>query len=361
MRIVSTSYSKTEAFDDPLAWLKRINFYTGILDELARKNKVFSIERINYEGAYQQNGVQYHFIKLQKKVVRFPWRMHRLIKTFRPDVVLVNGLVFPLQIIQLRILLGNKIKIIVLHRAEKPFTGIKRSLQRLADGCIDAYLFTSLAFKEPWKKNIDISKIHEIIQASSAFEITDKLNARKQTGITGNPVFLFVGRLDSNKDPLAVVGAFCEFLKQQPHARLYLIYQEGHLLQEVIDLIGSNETGESIFLVGKVPHCQMQYWYNSAEFIISGSHYEGSGVSVSEAMSCGCIPIVTDIPSFRSMTGQGKCAFLFDPGNKEELLAALLKTREIDIEISKAKVLQQFRKELSFEAIANKINSIISK
>jgi len=361
MRIVSTSYSKTEEFNDPQAWLKRINFYTGILDGLARNNEVFSIERINYEGAYQQNAVQYHFIKLQKKVVHFPWRMHRLIKKLRPDVVLVNGLIFPLQIIQLRLFLGKKTKIIVFHRAEKPFTGIKRNLQQLADGCINAYLFTSFAFKKAWEKNIDIAKIHEVIQASSAFEATNKSEARKQTGITGYPVFLFVGRLDANKDPLTVVSAFCDFLKQQPHARLYLIYQEEHLLQEVIDLIGSNEAGESIFLVGKVPHYQMQYWYNSAEFIISGSHYEGSGVSVSEAMSCGCIPIVTDIPSFQSMTGSGKCALFFEPGNEQELLAALSKAGKMDINTVKAKVLEQFRRELSFEAIANKINSIVSQ
>ena len=81
----------------------------------------------------------------------------------------------------------------------------------------------------------------------------------------------------------------------------------------------------------------MQLWYNSADFIISGSHYEGSGVAVTEAMSCGCIPVVTDIPSFRSMTGQGKCGLLFKPGNEQDLLAALLKTKEMDMEIEKSK------------------------
>ena len=103
----------------------------------------------------------------------------------------------------------------------------------------------------------------------------------------------------------------------------------------------------------------MQQWYNSAHFIISGSHYEGGGTSVSEAMSCGCIPIVTNISSFRRMTGPGKCGLLYEPGNEKELLDALLKTKELDIEEERKKVLQQFNEELSFNAIAEKITRIV--
>ena len=113
-------------------------------------------------------------------------------------------------------------------------------------------------------------------------------------------------------------------------------------------------------LVGKVPHHQLQSWYNSAIFIISGSHYEGSGIAVCEAMSCGCIPVVTNIMSFRKMTGPGKCGFIYEPGNEQELLEVLLQTRELDIEKERTKVLAQFKAELSFEAIAGKIDRVIT-
>src|SRR5687768_17059098 len=113
MKIISTSYIKTGEFDNPQDWLKRIDFYTGILDELARRHEIISIERINYEGVFQQNGVQYYFMRLKGRVTLFPWRMHRFIKRQRPDVVLVHGFNFPLQIIQLGWVLGKKAKIIV--------------------------------------------------------------------------------------------------------------------------------------------------------------------------------------------------------------------------------------------------------
>ncbi len=361
MKLIFTSYINTPEYDQPEAWLKRIEAYTGILERLSDGHTVIGIERINYEGEFEQQGVHYSFINLRKKTVYFPFRMHRLITRLKPDVVFINGLIFPLQIIQLRLKLGRAVKIIVLHRAEKPFKGIKKYLQRSADKCIDAYLFASSEFGNEWKRNISIRKIHEVIQASSVFRVTDKEKAKSITNADGYPVFLWVGRLDANKDPITVITAFLKFLKDQPTARLYMIYHVDDLLPKIKDMISSNKKAtDSIKLVGNTPHQQMEGWYNSSHFIISGSHYEGGGTSVSEAMSCGCIPVITNIPSFRKITGPGKCGMLYDPGNEKELLATLLKTKELDLETERKKVLQQFNNELSFEAIARKINKVIS-
>lgn len=360
MRLIFTSYVKTPEYNQPEAWLKRIEAYAGILETLSYDHIVIGIERINFEGEYEQHGVRYSFINLGRKIVHFPFRKHCLIKGLKPDVVFVNGLIFPLQIIQLRLKLGKTVRIIVLHRAEKPFKGIKRYLQKIADKCVDIYLFTSLEFGEEWKRNINTGKMREVIQASSIFRPMDKEQAKSITNTDGWPIFLWVGRLDKNKDPVTVITAFLKFLNAQPKAKLYMIYHNDDLLSEIKNMINTYGANDAIRLVGRVSHHQMQEWYNSAHFIISGSHYEGGGTSVSEAMSCGCIPVVTNIPSFRKMTGPGKCGFLYQPGNDKELLEILLKTRELDLETERKKVLQQFHEELSFEAIAGKINKVIN-
>jgi glycosyltransferase involved in cell wall biosynthesis len=147
--------------------------------------------------------------------------MHRLIKSHRPDVIFVNGLIFPLQIIQLRLKVGKGVKIIVLHRAEKLSTGVKKYLQKMADRCIDAYLFSSVDFGKQWLQNgiiKDNRKIHEVMQASSRFHPQDKTIARSVLHVKGSPVYLWVGRLDTNKDPLTVVTAFIQYLKLEPLA-----------------------------------------------------------------------------------------------------------------------------------------------
>lgn len=363
MKIVSTSYINTSSFSDPEQWLRRISFHTGILEELAKKQSVESIEQISYSGELERNGVHYHFLDFKKPKLYFPVSLHRYIKKLKPDLVLVNGFIFPLQIIQLRLKLGSKVKIVVINHAEKPTTGYRKILQQLADRCVQKYFFTSRETAIDWVRRGIISKEHKIEEAmegSSSFFVMDKEQARARTGITGQLVFLWVGRLDVNKDPMTVIKAFSGFIKQESLAKLFMVYHTEELKQEIINFCEKdNALQKAITLVGKVPHNEMQYWYNSADFIISGSHYEGSGIAVCEAMSCGCIPILTNIPSFRKMTGKGNCGFLYEPGNDETLLKLLLQTRQLNREEEKNKVLQQFKTELSFEAIAKKIEKII--
>jgi glycosyltransferase involved in cell wall biosynthesis len=123
-------------------------------------------------------------------------------------------------------------------------------------------------------------------------------------------------------------------------------------------LASKPEWGKSVVLIGKIPHVDLLYWFNSADFIVSGSHYEGSGAAVCEAMSCGCVPIVTDILSFRMITDSGKCGILYEPGNETALLSALKQTLKINIEAKRKLTLQYFKSNLSFEAIAQKIQLI---
>lgn len=362
MRIVSTSYNNVLEFHDPQEWLKRISFYTGILEQLAVQNEVISIEHINYEGELLQNDVRYYFISQKSKTKFFPYEKHRLIKKMKPDVVIINGLIYPLQIIQLRLCLNKAAKIILFHRAEKPFKGWRKYLQKLVDKCVNAYLFASSEFGTEWIQRGIIGnekKIYEVMHASSFFYPENKCAARTALSIKGTPVFLWVGRLDINKDPITVVKAFIRFVSLQPLARLYMIYQTSDLLPELLDLMKADKkAAEAIKLIGKIEHPQLQTWYSSADFIISASHYEGGGIAVSEGMSCGCIPILPNIISFRRLTGSGKCGLLYEPGSREQLLAALLQTGQMNWEEESEKTLQQFADELSFEAIAEKIEKV---
>lgn len=361
MKIVSTSYINTPEYTEPEKWLERISFYTGLLEELAKHYRVESIEQINYSGKLRKNGVHYHFLNYKKYQLYFPLALHRQIKKLNPDVVFVNGFVFPLQTIQLRRTLGKKVKIIVLHRAERPFPGLRGALQKIADNSVNGYLFVSVEFGEEWiKRGIikDKKKIHEVMQSSSSFQPGNKDVAKRAFNITGDPVFLWVGRLDKNKDPITVIKGFKKYLSFRPTAKLYMIYQSEQILAAVKEIIA--ECKDAIQLIGRIDHRQLQSWYNAADFFISGSHYEGSGIAACEAMSCGCIPLLTNIISFRRMTGPGKCGLLYEPGNTEGLLSALIKTDEMYIENEKEKTLRQFRTELSFEALSKKIETVIN-
>jgi glycosyltransferase involved in cell wall biosynthesis len=364
MKIVFASYVYSPEFNKPAEWLSRIKGYIGILEWLSKKHTVISIEQINYEGNYQLNGVAYHFMHFGKKRSYFPWRQHRYIKALQPDVVLIHGLHFPLQVIQLRLRLGRQVKIIAQHHAEKQGAGFRKYLQRAASRCINAYLFTSRAMGMEWvrTRNIpDESKIREVMEASSVFFPMDHAQARSVTGVQGAVIFLWVGRLDDNKDPLTVVRAFLQFTRHYPDAKLYMIYHTDPLQAAIESLLKSDEPyKDKVVLVGRVPHEQMLYWFNSADFIISGSHYEGSGVAVCEAMSCGCIPVVTSILAFQQLTANGRCGLLYAPGNAAALLSVLLEAMTLNREDARNKTLAQFDAQLSFKAISTRIQEVIA-
>lgn len=363
MKLVFTSYKSTQEYTEPEEWLKRIHAYTGILEHLAKEHEVESIEQINYEGRLKRNRVQYHFIRLKNPDSYFPFHHNRYVRKSKPGFVFVNGFIFPLQIIQLKVIAGRRVKLIVINRSEKPGRGIMGFFQKLADRFVSYYLFASKEQGMDWVKRGIISngdKIAEIMGASSSFQFMNREEAQARTAVKGDPVFLWVGRLDSNKDPMTAIKAFEAFLIRQPSAKLCMIFHTEELKAEIISHCKKNSTLQhAVELVGKVPHKELQYWFSSADFIISSSHYEGGGVAVCEAMSCGCIPILSNIPSFRKMTGPDNCGFLYEPGNVDALLKVLLQTRELNIEEEKRKVLLQFRNELSFEAKGNKINNII--
>lgn len=358
MRIISVTYINTPEFSCPEDWIKRIYAYTGVLEYLSRQHTVFSIEQINYRGEYFHKGVHYYFRNYGKRVSRFPFRLHKFIRQLNPDVVLVRGLHFPLQVILLRRRLGRNIKIIAEHHADRPFKGLKRILQRIADRCIDAYHFTSVGNAQEW---LDAGIIHdktkccEISAGSTYFSGQDKEQSKQITGMKEGPDFIWAGRLNKNKDPLIVLSGFEKYLSVNTAARLHMIYQTDDLLPEIEKKIEeSTFLKKAVLLHGYIPHDELAVWFSAADFFISGSHSESGGIALVEAMACGCIPIVTAIPSALKVTGFGKYGLYFQPGDAGDLFEKLVSSEGISINEFSAAIKEYFQKELSFEAIARK-------
>jgi glycosyltransferase involved in cell wall biosynthesis len=360
MRIVFLSYNYSPDVRSPEEWLERIKFYIGWSECLTKNHTVIRIDQIRYNGIFTHNGIRYHCIDSGKKKNYIPWKLHRMVRNLNPDVVVVSSFMFPIQMIQLRALLGKKVKIFVQHHAERPFSGIKKYIQKFASRQIDLYLFASSDTAAGWVCRGNLAsenKIKEFPEVSSDFYPVDKATARAITGLTGCPAFIWVGRLNQNKNPLMAVKGFLRFADEHPQATLYMFYQTNEVLEELNGVLSRFGQNCPVFMVGKIPHADLLNWFNSAEYYISASYYEGSGTAVCEAMSCGCIPVVTDIPSFRTMVGNS--GLLYEVGNELALLSALRQTVDPDINKKRAEVLHRFESEFSFNSIAIKFQGIL--
>lgn len=359
MHIIALTYDHDLLYSSPGPWLVRTRAYGGVLAALAKLAKVSNVTQINYEGSLMDQSVRHHFANFGDK--RFPRKLHQLVKNLKPDVVLVHSLNRPLQVIQLRMLLPATTRIIIQNHAEKPAKRMRKILQRLADQCVDANLFASKDMGLNWVLQGNLTspeKVHEVMELSSVFYPIERTLARAKTGVDAGKAYLWAGRLDANKDPITAVKAFLKFAEAEPKARLYMLYHTEELLPQVRQLIANAANPEAIKLVGKIPNDDMLYWFNSVDFFMAASHYEGSGTALCEALSCGCVPVVSDIDSFRMITNGGTIGRLFPAGDDAKLLEALHQSQSIDIETEREKALAYFKSKLSFEAIARQIHDI---
>lgn len=334
----------------------------GFVEFIKEKLSIQLIKHCNYEGEKNLNGVKYIFFKNKNKFLHIPVKTHRYIQKQNPDIILIQGLIFPLQLIALKIILPKKTKIIVQHHGEKPFTGIKKWFQKIADRYVSFYLFTSNGNAYEFIKAKIISdekKCVEILEASTFFDKSNKLKSRQEPGLTFFTTFLWVGRLNDNKDPLTVLKAFEKYLHFFPKSQLFMFYQTEELLPEIENKLNQNKSlKKAVILKGKVKHHELEHWFNAVDFYISGSHKEGSGYALIEAMACGCVPIVTSIPSFKKITANGKFGFLFEPGNLESLLEVLVNLKKNNKEELSTSVVNHFNEALSFKSIANDLYAI---
>lgn len=357
LRLIDLNYHVHRDISNPEEVLSIHAASQGYAAFLKDKIDLQFIKHANYSGELLKDNLQFTFFKGKNRFWHIPFAAHRYIKKQQPDFVLVQGLVFPLQVIILRMSLGKKSRIIVQHHGEKPFAGIKGMLQRFADRFIDAYIFTSLGNAGEWINRKIIAsknKCYEVLEASTHFEMAVKATSKALLHMNGEQNFLWVGRLHILKDPITILAAFEQFIVTAPAAQLYMVYQTTELLPEVKKMVDNNELlKKAVHLVGAVPHHALPVWFSAADFFISGSHKEGSGYALIEAMACGCIPVVTNIPSFKKITANGRAGFLFEPGNAPSLVQVLQHSSSINRQQYTAAVIEHFRKELSFKKIAD--------
>jgi len=256
-------------------------------------------------------------------------------------------------------------KVVIPHHAENPKKWLKRILIKKITSSIEGFIFSSEEIYNEWRKNkiLPAGKyFEEIIEGSTNFKLKERIDTRFRTNISGNPVFLWVGRLNENKDPITILKGFLKLLIDFPNAKLYMIYSENRLEGDVKSLLDkSTILKNAVTLIGFVEHNRLEDYYNSADYFVLGSHYEGSGFSLLEAMSCGVIPIVTNIPAFRMITGYEKVGSLWRCGNAESFYINAKLIIERDQKTQKIKVLNQFTKNLSYTAIWQKAKKFYEK
>ena len=334
----------------PAEWLTSIPYFTCILSKTAEKHPVTSVHFAFFSQRIVFENVTYEFIKVTSREMLLQTNVIKVIRGLNPDAIILHGFHSSIRLFRLTSQLKG-FRIFIQHHGEKVFGFPKSIIHKRIDKRITGYFFSSAEIGNDWVNAGLIessSKVYEILEVTSPFSAkANRISRESQLN------FIWVGRLDANKDPLTLVRGFISFLDHHPNANLYIIFQTRDLLEEVKKEVMS--FGNNIHLIGEVPHDQMPLWYAKADFIISTSLFEAGGVSVLEGISCGCIPILTDIPSFKMITGNGAVGFIFPKCSYLHLADTLVKAAQSDLNTERKNLINHFQQKLSSTAIADQI------
>ena len=206
---------------------------------------------------------------------------------------------------------------------------------------------------EPWRAAgvLANQRLIEIIESGTTMRAVARERARTAIGVDGDPLILWVGRLTTNKDPLAVLDGLERALPQLPAARVVMVFGDDTLLPDVESRVrGSAVLASRVTLAGRVTRDEMPNYYSAADLFVSGSHFEGSGYALIESMAAGLVPVVTDIPSFRAIAGDTGARWA--PGDAAALSQALVRVATGDRDSLRGAVRTRYEQALSWEAIA---------
>ncbi|OFW19253.1 MAG: hypothetical protein A3H97_00565 [Acidobacteria bacterium RIFCSPLOWO2_02_FULL_65_29] len=369
MRIVVVNLAYDASAPDADALLSRYHSLTGWCEALAAAGTdVAAVQRFHSDAEVARRGVVYRLYDDGRFGRRRPplWSAacHRLVARVNPDLVHINGLGFPAQTWALRRVLTERTAIVVQDHASGAPTRlaispaqvigrfVRRRLMRSADG----FFFTAAAQADCWRRTGLIhprKAVYQVLEASTSVKPILRAVARRETGIEGDPAVLWVGRLNANKDPLTVLDGFERCLDRLSSATLSMIFGADDLLTEVRNRVDrSPALTARVRLLGRIAQDRMAAYYSAADVFVAGSHHEGSGYALLEACACGVPPVVTDIPAFRAITGNGAIGALWPSDDVRALADALVRVSATGRLEARERVLEHFDRELSWPAIA---------
>ena len=153
----------------------------------------------------------------------------------------------------------------------------------------------------------------------------------------------------------------------------YLLHIENNLKEFEINIYGNGPEYDKLFSIGKsfqkikfkvISDSRKPYLnFKHGDIFINSSSYEGISNSLLEAMSCGLVPLVSNIPGNLRVIKHGFNGFSFDFKCKDSFIKSLnliINSDELYQEISKNSY-DTIKKEFDFRIVINKYKLLYKK
>lgn len=143
------------------------------------------------------------------------------------------------------------------------------------------------------------------------FPAIDQKNARDRLGINQDKkIAVCVARLSEEKNLDILIRAVSKLSNHELNVH---IVGDGPLKRKLTTLIKGLKLSDSVKLVGPVPHNEIYWWLNAADFFCLPSQREGCPVVIHEALACGLPVISTTVGAIPDLVKDDRFGLLCKP------------------------------------------------
>lgn len=175
---------------------------------------------------------------------------------------------------------------------------------------------------------------------------------------------IFIGTLQPRKNLLRLIEA----LKDIENLKLVIVGKtkgqgrSGWMFEEILSRPKELGIEGRVIFTGFVPTEDLPYLVNGAMAYILPSLYEGFGIPVVEAMSCGTPVIVSNVSSLPEVVDNGKCGLMIDPYSVEDIkygIEKMVNNKNLRKELSKLGIEQA--KKFQWQKMATQVLEVFEK
>jgi len=170
---------------------------------------------------------------------------------------------------------------------------------------------------------------------------------------------LYVGDVNYNKNIPGLIKALAGLKEKMSLVLVGKAFKDESLKEtrEIIQLINSLRLGKRVIRLGWIPDKDLVAVYNLASAYCQPSFYEGFGLPVLEAMSCGCPVVAAKNSSLVEICGQA--AMMVDPNDINDMIRGLGQALNKREELIKKGLLQA--KKFSWQKTAQQTYEVYQK
>ena len=158
--------------------------------------------------------------------------------------------------------------------------------------------------------------------------VDTKLLRYQLPGVLRSPVTLLcTRRLAKVFDPVTIINA-CEILKRESISFRLTFAAGGPLERQLQNLVSEKNLTDQVTFMAGYDNCALPELLHNHDIYLSASHWDGTSISLLEAMACGLFPVVSRIRSNQAWLKDGQTSLMFECGNAAELAEKIMRAME---------------------------------